>query len=252
VLIAVGCGHHVARTEGAAGTARAVGPGVVGAAEAETGRTCASRATLLGSRRTSYAAIARRPVAVVARPGGPVVDRLPPLDADRYPTVFSVLAVRRDAACAARWYHVLLPTFPNGSRGWIAASGVRLFKVDSRIVVDLTERRLRAFRNGKEVLDAEVAIGASQTPTPVGSFYVNERFVLDTATGPFGPAVLGISAHSDVLRNWAQGGPIALHGTDEPGLIGEAASHGCIRMANDVMRRLFALAPAGTPVVIRT
>jgi lipoprotein-anchoring transpeptidase ErfK/SrfK len=54
-----------------------------------------------------------------------------------------------------------------------------------------------------------------------------------------------------VLHDWAQGGPIALHGTNEPGLIGVAASHGCVRLTNGVMRRLFALAPAGTPVVIR-
>lgn len=250
VLVAAGFAHHAAPTEGAAGTARAVGPGPVVAVE--TRLTCTSRGSRLGSRSTRYAAIARRSIAVVVRPDGPIVERLPRLDADRYPTVFGVLAARRGADCAPTWYYVQLPTFPNGSRGWIAASGVRLFKVDSRIVVNLTERRLRAFRKGKEVLDTKVAVGAPQTPTPVGRFYVNERIVLDTLGGPFGPAVLGISAHSEVLRNWAQGGPIALHGTDEPRLIGEAASHGCIRLANDVMRRLFALIAVGTPVLIRT
>ena len=30
---------------------------------------------------------------------------------------------------------------------------------------------------------------------------------------------LGISAYSPVLTGWAQGGPIAIHGTNEPDLI---------------------------------
>jgi L,D-transpeptidase catalytic domain len=247
-LVLAGCGYEHARTESAVGSARAAGLGAT--AVTKPSRACTSRVVRLATVRTAYAAIARRRLAVVARPAGPVIERLPQLDADRYPTVFGVFAVRRDAGCAARWYRVQLPTLPNGSTGWIRAADVRLFKIDSRIVVDLTERRLRAYRNGKKVLEAEVAVGASETPTPTGSFYVDERFVLDTPSGPFGPAVLGISAHSDVLRDWAQGGPIALHGTDEPGLIGAAASHGCVRLANGVMRRLFALAPAGTPVVI--
>ena len=66
-----------------------------------------------------------------------------------------------------------------------------------------------------------------------------------------GPAALGISAHSTVLTTWAQGGPIALHGTNEPGLLGRAASHGCIRLDNRVMRRLFAATHAGNPIIIR-
>jgi lipoprotein-anchoring transpeptidase ErfK/SrfK len=80
---------------------------------------------------------------------------------------------------------------------------------------------------------------------------VNERYLLTSADGPFGVAALGISAHSDVLKNWVQGGPVALHGTDQPSLIGDAVSHGCVRLANAVMIRLFRLAPAGTPVLIR-
>jgi L,D-transpeptidase catalytic domain len=178
------------------------------------------------------------------------VERLPRLDADSYGTIFAVLAVQRDARCAAAWYRVQLPTRPNGSKGWVAASAVRLYKVHSRIDVNLTKRHLRAYHDGKKVLDADVTVGAPETPTPVGRFYVDERFVLDTPNGPFGTAVLGISAHSEVLRDWAQGGPIALHGTNEPYLLGVAASHGCIRLANDEMRRLFPLAPAGTPVTI--
>jgi lipoprotein-anchoring transpeptidase ErfK/SrfK len=49
---------------------------------------------------------------------------------------------------------------------------------------------------------------------------------------------------------WVEDGPIGIHGTNEPWSIGRAASHGCIRVANDEMRRIFRLAPAGTPVIV--
>jgi lipoprotein-anchoring transpeptidase ErfK/SrfK len=123
--------------------------------------------------------------------------------------------------------------------------------VRSRIVVDLSKRSLRLYRSGTLALQTPVAVGASATPTPLGRYFVNERYELPDARGPFGPAALGISAHSTVLQHvWVQDGPIGIHGTDEPWSIGRAASHGCIRVANSVMRRLFSLAPAGTPIVV--
>ena len=67
----------------------------------------------------------------------------------------------------------------------------------------------------------------------------------------FGPAALGTSAFSPVLKDWAQGGPIGIHGTNEPWVIGHAASHGCIRLPNAAMSKLFRLTPAGTPILIR-
>jgi lipoprotein-anchoring transpeptidase ErfK/SrfK len=48
-----------------------------------------------------------------------------------------------------------------------------------------------------------------------------------------------------------QGGPVALHGTNEPEAIGGAVSHGCVRLVNRDMLRVFKFAPAGTPVLIR-
>jgi len=62
---------------------------------------------------------------------------------------------------------------------------------------------------------------------------------------------VGISAFSPVLTGWPQGGPIAIHGTNEPWSIGRAVSNGCIRMPNPVLRKLFAQTPSGTPVLIR-
>jgi lipoprotein-anchoring transpeptidase ErfK/SrfK len=44
---------------------------------------------------------------------------------------------------------------------------------------------------------------------------------------------------------------VAIHGTSEPELIGQAVSHGCIRMRNADIRRLSGMVSGGTPVNIR-
>src|SRR5204863_63362 len=69
--------------------------------------------------------------------------------------------------------------------------------------------------------------------------------------GTAGPGAVGISAVSTVFTGWAQGGPIAIHGTNEPWSIGKAVSNGCIRLPNARLRRVFAQALSGTPVLIR-
>ena len=121
----------------------------------------------------------------------------------------------------------------------------------TRIVVDLSEKRVTLYRNGARVLTSKAAIGSPATPTPTGSFYVNQRLIPTDPNGPFGPGAVGISAFSNVLTGWTQGGPIAIHGTDEPWSIGKAVSNGCIRLPNATLRRVFAQALSGTPVVIR-
>ncbi len=178
--------------------------------------------------------------------------RVARIDQNGYPTVLGVVGARAaGGGCAPMAYKVQLPVPPNGHSGWISASAVRVFGVDSRIVVELSERRLVAYRNGEQVLSARVAIGSPQSPTPVGRYFINERWLLANGNGPFGIAALGISAHSNVLRDWVQGGPIALHGTNEPASIGQAVSHGCVRLSNADMRKLLPFAPVGTPVVVR-
>jgi lipoprotein-anchoring transpeptidase ErfK/SrfK len=122
--------------------------------------------------------------------------------------------------------------------------------IPSRITIDLSQRRLTLYENGTRTLTAVVAVGAPATPTPTGRYYVNQRLVPEDPAGPYGPGAVGISAFSDVLTGWTQGGPVAIHGTNEPWSIGGAVSNGCIRLPNATLRKVFAAAVAGTPVLI--
>jgi lipoprotein-anchoring transpeptidase ErfK/SrfK len=168
-----------------------------------------------------------------------------------YPTVFRVLSAVRARNCRPAWYRVQLPMRPNGVTGYIRAGEVDLGEVRTRIVIDLSSHTLTLFRNGRPVMRTTVAVGAAATPTPTGWYYVNQKLVPTDPSGPYGPAALGISAFSPVLTGWTQGGPVAIHGTNEPWSVGRSVSHGCVRVRNSVLQRLFAATPAGTPVLIR-
>ena len=204
----------------------------------------------VGTPTTAFAAVARGKTATFRRPGATLLTTFPKLNALGYPTTFSIVGAIVNARCEASWYRVKLPMRPNGVVGYVRPATVAVEKVTTRISVDLSRRELLLSRRGRLVLRIKVGVGSPASPTPIGRYYVNQRITVADAKGPFGPAVLGISAFSNVLTDWADGGPIAIHGTNEPWSIGRAASNGCVRVRNAMLRRLFAVTPAGTPVVI--
>jgi lipoprotein-anchoring transpeptidase ErfK/SrfK len=205
----------------------------------------------LGSARVSLAAVVRSQAMVAARPGGRTFARFGRLNVNRVPTIFAIRGARLDRRCRRVSYLVQIPRRPNGVTAWVPAGQVDVETVHTRIVVDLSQKRVTLYRNGRRVLSSTAAIGSPATPTPTGSFYVNQRLIPTDPGGPYGPGAVGISAFSNVLTGWTQGGPIAIHGTNEPWSIGKAVSNGCIRLPNPVLRKVFAQAYSGTPVLIR-
>jgi L,D-transpeptidase catalytic domain len=206
------------------------------------------RSLVAGGR--SYAVDVRGLVRAHRTPGGRAFARFGRLNVNGVPTVFAALEAVMGARCKAAWYRVLLPLKPNGTTGYVRARDVNLRVVRSRVVINLSRRTISIYARGRLALTTKAAIGAPATPTPLGSFYVNQRFRADPA-GPYGWAAIGISAFSEVLIGWPQGGPVAIHGTNRPSLLGLRVSNGCIRISNAAMQRLWRLAPTGTPVLIR-
>jgi lipoprotein-anchoring transpeptidase ErfK/SrfK len=204
----------------------------------------------VGTPAAAYAAVVKHPTKAYRKPAGPALASFRKLNENGYPTTFSIVGAIVNATCDAAWYRVQLPMRPNGVTGYVRPAAVDVQRVRTKIEVDLSRRELSFYRADKLVLRTPVAVGTSATPTPVGRFYVNQRILTTNPNGPYGPGALGISAFSDVLTGWAQGGPIGIHGTNAPWSIGHAASNGCIRVPNDTLKRLFAMTPGGTPVVI--
>jgi lipoprotein-anchoring transpeptidase ErfK/SrfK len=187
---------------------------------------------------------------VYRKPRGARIARFRRLNQNGYPTTFGLVGAILTRTCAISWYRVKLPMRPNGIVGYVRPWAVDAEKVRTRIVVDISARELRFFVAGRLALKTPVAVGSAATPTPTGRYYVNQRLVSLNPSGPYGPAALGVSAFSDVLTGWTQGGPIGIHGTNAPWSIGHAVSNGCIRVPNATLRKLFAATLGGTPVLI--
>ncbi len=204
----------------------------------------------VGTRSEAFSAMVKGATDTFRRPGGVRLARFGKLNQNGYPTTFGIVGAVVNRACGASWYRVKLPIRPNGVTAYIRPADVRVEKVTTRIEVDLSARRLTFYRAGRVVLTTPVAVGSSSTPTPVGRFYVDQRILTTNPNGPFGPAALGVSAFSNVLTGWTQGGPIGIHGTNQPWSIGRAVSNGCIRAPNATLKRLFAATHGGSPVVI--
>jgi hypothetical protein len=99
----------------------------------------------------------------------------------------------------------------------------------------------------RTLVAADYATAATQT-TIVG---VTDKLDTGDDGGAYGPYALGLSAHSDTLSEFGGGnGQIGLHGTNDPATLGDAVSHGCVRLPNDVIAELAYELPLGTPVEI--
>jgi lipoprotein-anchoring transpeptidase ErfK/SrfK len=107
------------------------------------------------------------------------------------------------------------------------------------------------YRSGRVVRTVKAVVGKPSTPTPRGQFFVEEAIQL-RATDVGAPFALALSARSEVLQEFDGGpGQIALHGLDNVGGIpGTAVSHGCVRLANAMMRWLVLRIGPGVPVTV--
>ena len=149
------------------------------------------------------------------------------------------------------WVEVRLPIRPNGSRGWVRLDDVALSKNPYRLEIDVSAHQLLLWHANELVLDTVVAIGTGATPTPIGDFYLTELLQPPDPTGPYGTYAYGLSGYSETLQSFNGGdGVIGLHGTNDPASLGSDVSHGCVRLANEVIDELATFLPLGTPVAI--
>ena len=104
-----------------------------------------------------------------------------------------------------RWLRVMLPGRPNGSSGWIAQQGTRTAATPWRLVAHLNRRVVFVYRAGRLTARFRGVIGKPSTPTPTGSYFVEETVKLGSLE-PGGPFALALSARSDALAEF-DGGP---------------------------------------------
>ncbi len=168
---------------------------------------------------------------------------------DDFPEAYLLLSSWRDKR-NMEWIRLRIPGRPNGRTGWVPRDALGEFRtVYTSLVVNRKQRRVTLFRRGKLVTSFRIGVGAPSTPTPAGSFWIREKFQT-SGGGTYGPRAMGTAAYAPGLTDWPGGGVIGFHGTNQPQLIPGNPSHGCIRLRNADILRLYRLVPVGTPVRI--
>lgn len=171
-------------------------------------------------------------------------------------TKVPVLDTKRDAKDRL-WLLVRTPGRAIGQpnppkKGWITSDATKRTSTVWRMVADLSDRTVKVYRAGKEVKEYSVVVGAPETPTPNGEFFVEESVKLPkSASGE--PYALALNARSSVFQEF-EGGPgqIAIHGRNNVGgTLGTAVSHGCIRASTGAVTWLSKNIGQGVPITIK-
>ena len=150
-----------------------------------------------------------------------------------------------------QWYRISVPGRPNGRTGWVRAGALELRPVRKRVIIYRGARKFEFWDGARLVRTGKVAVGARGAETPLGLFYVTDKFnpSIDPDWAILGAYAFETSAYSK-LTDWPGGGIVGVHGTPWPNLLGQAVSHGCIRLHNDDVSFLRNRIPLGTPVKI--
>lgn len=141
---------------------------------------------------------------------------------------------------------------------WRSTAEIKLSEPQTnqiRLVVRPKVRRVYVYEGKVRIASYEIAIGKAGWETPSGEYQVFSKEVNPVfknfrtgdviQPGPDNP--LGVRW----IGFWTDGKTqLGFHGTNEPELIGQAVSHGCIRMRNKDVVALFEKVSIGTPVTV--
>jgi len=132
----------------------------------------------------------------------------------------------------------------------------------TKVEVDVKTNMLGVFESDKIIAAYPVTVGSTQTATPIGEWKVRgvaklptfryDKRMLKRGERSKNFHLLPPGPNSPVGVVWIALNKrgIGIHGTDDPDTIGQAVSHGCIRLANWDVVRLAAKVKAGVPVSV--
>jgi L,D-transpeptidase ErfK/SrfK len=127
--------------------------------------------------------------------------------------------------------------------------------ITTRVVVKLGLRRLELYDDDKLVKQYSVAVGQEDWQTPIGRFTVMEMLENPAWQHPITGAIVPTGPDNPLGSRWVgfwSDGEfhIGFHGTNQEALIGQAVSHGCVRMLNADIEDLYQRIEKGTVVLV--
>jgi lipoprotein-anchoring transpeptidase ErfK/SrfK len=128
-------------------------------------------------------------------------------------------------------------------------------EVSLRLVLRLSERRVYLYQNQQIIISYPVAVGRSGWETPTGEYQVLQKISDPVWQHPFTGEIVPPGPENPLgshwIGFWTDGtNYIGFHGTPNEETVGQAISHGCVRMFNQDVLALFEKVKVGTPVII--
>lgn len=126
----------------------------------------------------------------------------------------------------------------------------------TRLVVRLGDRKVTVYQQDQEIISYPIAVGRAGWETPAGSFRVISMQKDPTWRHPFTGELVFPGADNPLgsrwIGFWSDGlHEIGFHGTYQEELIGQAVSHGCIRMRDADAQALYNQVAIGTLVEVQ-
>jgi hypothetical protein len=187
-------------------------------------------------------------IALWNRPNGKVLRRIGDTTEFGSPEVLSPTGPRQGG-----WIAVRHTSLGNDGLAWIHAHTATLtFRPRRlRLEVDLSRRLLVVSDEKRVERRIPVAVGAPETPTPVGEYYVTDKLRGPDFGEFYGCCILALSGTQPNLpQGWSGGDRLAIHGSPTP-TWGQNVSNGCFHARESDLRWLTKTVPLGTVVAVR-
>lgn len=124
-----------------------------------------------------------------------------------------------------------------------------------QVVIKLSKRRVYVYQHDQEIASYPIAVGKKGWETPQGDFSVIQKIDAPSWQNPWTGKVIPAGPNNPLgerwIGFWTDGKNfIGFHGTPGEHLIGQAVSHGCVRMKNKDVKALFEHVELGTTVKV--
>lgn len=137
----------------------------------------------------------------------------------------------------------------------LPAISLRALNEEYELVLNIPAKKVILYNKGEAIKEYPVGVGKSLTPTPLGEFKIVRRIYNPAWVNPYRQSkVIPPGGSNPIGQHWLgfamnkQNQEFGFHATSDLNSIGQASTHGCIRLHPDDMKELFNLVMVGTLV----
>jgi len=126
----------------------------------------------------------------------------------------------------------------------------------TQLVIRLESRQLEYYEGDELIKQYDIAVGQTDWETPVGHFAILDLRENPLWQHPITGEAIPTGPDNPLGSRWIgfafdDGYHIGIHGTNQEELVGQAVSHGCVRMRDSEIQELFQKIAIGTPSNVR-